>query len=575
MKKILLVTGLCCSCLLAPARNKAPKWVEKAKKAVITLEIQDKNGALRKGNGFFVGENGEAVSDYTLFAGAEKAFATDAEGRRMDVVQILGADEFYDVIRFRVETPGRVPALVPAAVLPAQGATAFLLPFGLEKGAALPEGVITEVTKVKEQYGYFKTDAPLTSSQISLPLLTADGEVFAMAQADASGKQQTYGISVPYILSLQIGAMDVLNSAYASIGIRKAWAPAPEDAQVALLFYASQQDAPTYLETLSDYIAAFPRHSAGYVSRASHYASYRKELASTEVEQQQLLSLALADLQTAAKYMEKKGDFFYEQARLIYGVASSDSAVQTVAEWSMDAARTIIRQAIAEDDTPVYRQLEGDIAYYLGDCEQAFISYRLATQSPLAPALSYYMAAKALQQIPGANTGEVIALMDSAAERSATVPADALAYLQESAELKMQIGQYAAAVKDYDRCYLLMGGNASDAFYYWREQAKFRAGDLDGALKDISSAIVADPQNAVYYAEEAAIYLRRKQVDEAQESLHRALSIDPDFASCNRLLGVSYLRQEKKDDACNAFRKAKELGDPLAGRLIRENCPQN
>jgi Tfp pilus assembly protein PilF len=58
----------------------------------------------------------------------------------------------------------------------------------------------------------------------------------------------------------------------------------------------------------------------------------------------------------------------------------------------------------------------------------------------------------------------------------------------------------------------------------------------------------------------------------AQASVQKALEIDPDFASCHRLLGVSYTRQQKKDEACNAFRKAKELGDPLADKLIKDNC---
>ena len=560
MKRFLLIAGICGSCLSGTAQKKMPKWVEKAKKAVIALEIQDKNGTTRKGNGFFVQENGEAISDYTLFAGAEKAFATDAEGRRLPVTQILGADEFYDVIRFKVEVPKHVTALAPATSLPAQGTETYLLPYGTEKGVPVPAGIIEEISNVKEHYGYFKINMPWASSQLSLPLLTAEGEVFALAQADASGKNRTYGISVPYVLSLQIGAMDVLNKTYASINIRKAWAATPEDAQVALIFYASQQDAPAYLETLSDFIAAFPNISTGYLSRASHYAGRRKELAATEAERQRMLVLALADIETAAKYLEGKGVLFYERAKLIYGTASADSALHDLADWSMDAAWTNIRRALAEDDQPVYRQLEGDIAFYRGDYEQAYESYRTVTQSSLSSALSFYMAAKSKQQIPGSNLGEIVELLDSAAAKSATVSLDAVAYLEENAGLKMQLGRYDDAVKDYDRCYLLTNGNVSDAFYYYREQAKFRAGDLEGALK------------AVYYAEEAAVYLRRQLPDKAQASLQRALSLDPDFASGHRLLGVSYLRQEKKDEACNAFRKAKELGDPVVDKLIKENC---
>ncbi|MDR2469963.1 MAG: tetratricopeptide repeat protein [Tannerella sp.] len=572
MKRFLLIAGICGSCLSGTAQKKMPKWVEKAKKAVIALEIQDKNGITRQGNGFFIHENGEAISDYTLFAGAEKAFATDTEGRRLPVTRILGADEFYDVIRFQVEVPKPVTALAPATSLPAQGTEACLLPCGTEKGAPAPTGTIEEISKLKEQYGYFRTNIPWTASQLSLPLLTATGEVFALAQADASGKNQTYGISVPYVLSLHMGAMDVLNKTYASIGIRKAWASTPEDAQVALMFYASQQDAPAYLETLSDFIDAFPHSSAGYLSRAAHCATRRKELADTDAAQQQMLARALADIETAAKYMEGKGVLCYERAKLIYNTVATDSSLHELADWNMDAAWTNIRQAIAEDDQPAYRQLEGDIAFYRGDYEQACASYRIVTQSPLASAIAFYLAAKSKQQIPDANLSEVVELLDSAAARSAAVSIDAVTYLEENAELKMQLGRYDDAVKDYDRCYLLSQGNVSDVFYYYREQAKFRAGDLDGAQKDISSAIIMSPQNAVYYAEEAAIYLRRQLPDQAQASVQRALSLDPDFASGHRLLGISYLRQGKKDEACNAFRKAKELGDPVVDKLMKENC---
>jgi tetratricopeptide (TPR) repeat protein len=571
MKKFLLFIWIGSHCISSMAQKNAPKWIEKAKKAVITIETYDKNGTTRKGNGFFVQESGEAVSDYTLFVGAEKAFVTDAEGRKMPVIRILGADEFYDVIRFQVAVPKRVPFLPLANGTPAAGTEAYLLPYGIEKGEAIPKGTVLEVTKVKEQYGYYKIETPLTSSQISIPLLTPDGEVFALAQADASGKNQTYGISVPYILSIHIGTMDLFNQTYSSVGIRKAWGETPKDAQVALIFYASQQDASAYLETLNDFIATFPGAPDGYLNRASHYVYHRKELAASEAEQMQLLARAQADMQTAMKYAEKKSDGYYEQAKLIYGVASSDSALQSK-DWNIGAALEYLRKAIAEDDLPAYRQLEGDIAFYLENYEQAYESYRMMTQSPLASAVSYYMAAKSKQQIEGTNLSEVVALLDSAAMISATIPGDAVVYLQESADLKMQLGQYEAAVKDYDQCYRLMAGNVADAFYYYREQAKFRSGDLEGALKDILSAIASDPRNAVYRAEEASIYLRMQEPEKALASVEKALALDPDFASCYRLLGVSYTRLQKKDEACNAFQKAKELGDPLVDKLIKEHC---
>jgi tetratricopeptide (TPR) repeat protein len=570
MKRIfLLAIPVCMYCHTSTAQ-KPPKWVEKARKTVLAIETSDANGNVRKGNGFFISENGEAVSDYTLFNGATSAFVTDADGRKMPVTHILGADDLYDVIRFKVAVPKNTPFLSTTDEIPAVNAEAYILPPVIRSSEPAVKGAVLEVSKVKESYGYYKLDAPLPAGWVSVPLLTPDGKVFAMTQADASGKNMTFGISIPYAENIRIGSTDLWNRTYSSVGIRKAWPPAQQDAQVALLLYASQQDAAAYLETLNDYIAHFPALPDGYAKRASHYAYRRNELADTEAGRLQMLALAEEDMKTALKHTrEDVAEVYYNHASLIYGVVAGDSAALP-AGWSIEAASNCLQKAIGEDDKPSYHQLEGDIAFYLGDYENAFLSYMTVNRSPSASASSYYMAAKTKQQMPGHNPSEVIALIDSAIKIS--LPSEALPYLEENAELKMETGMYADAVKDYDRCYSLTEGNVSDAFYYFREQAKFRSGDLDGALSDIVSAIMKKPDNAIYHAEMASVYLRRQEPAKAQECVEKALMIDPDFASSHRLLGVCLLRQEKKNDACIAFRKAEELGDPVVKKLIRENC---
>ena len=70
----------------------------------------------------------------------------------------------------------------------------------------------------------------------------------------------------------------------------------------------------------------------------------------------------------------------------------------------------------------------------------------------------------------------------------------------------------------------------------------------------------------------ADYYYDRQEYAEALQSIDKALVLAPDFAACYRLRGVCFLRTEKKDAACEAFNKAKELGDPVADKLIKENC---
>lgn len=65
MKKNLLLTLTLC--LLAQwSVAQAPKWVEKAKRAVFSVVTYDESD-INTGNGFFVTEDGMALSDYSLF----------------------------------------------------------------------------------------------------------------------------------------------------------------------------------------------------------------------------------------------------------------------------------------------------------------------------------------------------------------------------------------------------------------------------------------------------------------------------------------------------------------------------
>ena len=71
--------------------HKPPKWVDKAKRAVFSVVTYDQNDKiLNTGNGFFVTEDGVALSDYTLFKGAQRAVVMSSDGAQMPVEAIDG-----------------------------------------------------------------------------------------------------------------------------------------------------------------------------------------------------------------------------------------------------------------------------------------------------------------------------------------------------------------------------------------------------------------------------------------------------------------------------------------------------
>lgn len=574
MKKTIFLLMVCLQTVLLAAQKNAPKWLDKQRKAVFSLTTYDKeNKKITTGTGFFITETGEALSGYSLFKGAARAVVKETDGKEYEVSRILGADELYDVIRFQVNVPKKVTAFSLATEPLAVGAEVYLLPFATGKNGRFEKGAVTEVSKLKDPYNYYKITFPLETGDVNAPLLTASGDVFGLAQEDASGKREaSYAVSAGYAASLAVGSADAFNSVYNQIGIRKAWPAELDQAQVALFLKGNKEDAPTYLRTLDDFIATFPHSPEGYLSRASHYAYHRAELADTPEAQDQCLDKALEDLEAAARRTEKKSEAEYSRAKLIYGVAALDSTLNQE-KWSIAIALETVQRAIQMEDSPLYRQLEGDIYFFQGNYQAAYDDYMLVNESPMATPASWYWAEKAKANLPGVNFGDLIALLDSAVARCGTPPSpEALPFILERIDLKLKLMNYPAALADYELYYTVANGKVDDSFYYYREQAKFKSGDLEGALADIQTAMQLSPSDPVYPAEEASVYMRMEKYDLALESVEKALKLAPEFAACYRLRGVCYVRQKKMAEACDALHKAEELGDPVAPRLIKAHC---
>lgn len=575
MKRLLLLGWLACMCLSLFAQQKAPKWMEKQKKAIAKITTYKEDGTtLHTGNGFFVSEDGKLLSAYSLFNGAYKATVTDGGGKTYEVSAVLAADELYDVIKLQVEVPKKVDFLEMAAAPLAVGAPVYLQPYTDDKVKTFAAGKVEEVTKLKDAYHYYKLSFPLEVSWVNAPVLNDEGKVFGLAQEDASGKKEaSYAVSAAYAESLQISTMDMLSSTYTAIGIKKAWPVDRDQAQIALFLLGNSQDAHTYLNTLDDFVAAFPDWSESYIRRASHYAYHRADLANDRAGQLQYLEKARADMKQALDLAEKKSDVLYSEAQLIYSVALSDSTLKDT-DWTVEHAQERLAEAVAAEDNPAYHQLQGEMYFNQGLFDEAYQEYMIVNRSDAANASSWYMAAKSKSSKQGGvNIGEVIQLLDSTiACYGESMNPEMAPYILERIDWRLKLMQYEQAVADYDLYYKVVGGRVDDSFYYLREQAKFRQGDLEGALQDIRQAMAINAKSPMYLAEEASIFIRQKKYAEALQSIDKALALAPDFAACYRLRGVCFLRTEKKDAACEAFNKAKELGDPVADKLIKENC---
>ena len=132
MKKYILLIAFACGFGSAWAQG-LPKWAGKAKKAVFSVITYNKeNKILNTGNGFYIDEKGTAVSDFTLFKGAHHAVVVTAEGKELPVNAILGANDIYDVIKFRTEINKKSVALIPASQAVKTGESVYLLHYSTQ-----------------------------------------------------------------------------------------------------------------------------------------------------------------------------------------------------------------------------------------------------------------------------------------------------------------------------------------------------------------------------------------------------------------------------------------------------------
>ncbi|MDR1003792.1 MAG: tetratricopeptide repeat protein [Prevotellaceae bacterium] len=564
-KRILLTLLLCLPLQWSAAQ--APKWVEKAKRAVFSVITYDeKDQIMNTGNGFFITEDGTALSDYALFKGAQRAVIVNSEGTQMPVSLILGANDMYDVVKFRVDiTAKKVHALSVAPAAAAANDAVYLLPYSTQKDRSFTPGTVQATDKMESTYTYYTLNMALKEKMVSCPITNTDGHVIALAQK-SSGKDTAnicYGVSADYAGKLSISPLSFNDRTLQSIGIKKALPDTEEQAQVYLLMASSALTPDEYAELLDDFIAQYPDNADGYMHRATNRIAMSQEPAAME--------LAEKDMDKALNAAKKKDDTYFSRAKLIYNYCLGTPATP-YGDWSYDRAAEEIRKAIRIDPLPIYIQLEGDILFAKKDYAGALSCYEQVNNSELASAATFFSAAKT-KELMEAPVEEVLALMDSCVTRIGRPISEANApYLLERAQMRMKAKQARGAMLDYDEYYRAVNGKVNDLFYYYREQASLQARQFQRALDDIATAIQMNPEELTYRAELAVINLRVGRYDEAVETLREAIAIDPAYGEAYRLMGIARIQLKQDKEACADFAKAKELGDPHVEELIKKHC---
>ena len=561
---VILMFNVQCS-MFNLAYGQSTKWADKARQAVFSIVTYGNDGKmLGTGNGFFVSEDGIALSDYALFKGAARAEIVNAEGKRLQVKEVMGANEMYDVIKFRIEMNGaKATALTVAANAPANGSTVYLLPYSTQKNTALTQGKVQESTRVSGSYQYYTLALPLQDKMVSCPLMDANGQVFALAQqtSDDTDKSTCYAIDARYAMAQEINALSLNDGSLTGIGIKKALPDSEEQALVTLYMASTSTSKEGYAMLLDDFVAKFPNNADGYVRRATHTLSQSLDDAA--------LAKAEADMDKALEVTTNRPETLYELATLIYNyqLTNPDPVYK---DWTLDKALAEVREALATNDLPAYSQLEADILFAMQNYEESYKAIEKVNASALASAGTWYSAAHC-KELMNAPIDEVIALIDkSVGTFTPPYTEEAAPYLLERARIYTNAEKYRPALVDYDEYYKAVNGKVNDQFYYMRAQCAMQAKAFQRALDDYVEAIMLNPDELTYRAELAVVNMRVGRNDEAVKILDVAIAKDATYAELYRLKGLALLQQKKNKEARAALDKAKELGDPQVDALLEK-----
>lgn len=550
MKKILMICGLLLSAACAFAQ---PGWVKKATKSVFTLKTFAADGSLvASSNGFFTGTDGEAVSNFTPFKGAARAVVIDAQGKEMPVVSIIGANDMYDVVKFRVA--GKTTPLIVSSSVAPTGSTAWLLPYHELKAKS---GAVRKAETFQNDYAYYTVAMTMPQNTVSCPLLNDGGEVIGMMQQPASDKDTlSYAVSARFADSLKISAFGMNDATLMLTSIKKELPSDIKDATLALFLASSQLDSAAYVTLVGDFIQKFPQASEGYL--------YRAQLATADGN----FASAEKDMETVLKLAEKKDEAHYSYANMIYNKEIFQSN-KPYANWNFDKALAEIQAAIVANPQPAYNQLKANILYAQQKYDEAYAIYDELSHTSMHNAETFYAAAKCKEMLK--DTTAMLALLDSTmATFSKPYLKEAAPYIWARAEARSNAGKYRDAVNDMNDYEELMQASINDNFYYVRHQTEILARLYQQALNDINRAIQINPQETLYYAEKASLCIRVGYFDEAIETARESIGIDANDSDGYLFLGLAQCLKGNKKEGIPNLQKAQELGNPQAANLIQK-----
>lgn len=531
-----------------------PAPVKQAAKSVFSLTTFSKGELKATSRGVFVSQNGDAVSPWTPFVGADSAVVVDAEGHSYNVETMIGCNELYDVCKFHVN------ARTSGAKLSSQqltvGTDVWALGYAVGKVVTKPLKV-SRVEKFMEKYSYYVFKAVPADNEQACPVADKNGQVLGLWEKLSTSDTESYSADVRFPVSFEAGGLSINEPALRQTGIRVQLPSDRKSAYLALMVSGQQSTPRNYEAHIHDFISMFPDAVDGYSSLAQWQLSNNR------------LTDADATMKEAMKKVPNKDEVHYEYSRLMMRqqIYAPDS---TFTLWSLDKALEEAQEAYKLKPQPAYLHQQAQILYTKGDFKQALNLYTDLLKTDTRGSELYFEIAQCKTQLKAPQT-EVLQALDSAVALCPRPLTNISApYFLARGSLLSEMKQYRNALKDFNQYDTLMLGRATADFYEMRFKVEVEVRQYQQALNDIAHAIYLNPREPVYLAEMASLELRVSRFEDAVKTADLCLQLEPKSTDAYIIKGLALIELKKKDEGIEALQKAQELGDARAEGYIKK-----
>lgn len=551
-----ILTSILCALTLYAQQ---PKGLKKLRAAQVAVLAYTADGSLQQGQGTIISQDGVLVAQYDVMKNATRAIVVDATGTEHPVIEILGANSAYNMVKMRMEMgKKKIAYLNITKQQPGEQAQVFIMPSEkADKSVPCTVDTVTHVDEFGTGFKYLTLTHEASDRQANSPVLDQEGMLIGFVQLATKEGQPSYVIDANYASALDIKVMDAGNTDLNSIRIPKAL-PEDENEALSFIYLSGKKDTALFMNYINKFIALHPTNTTGYTLKAEQ-----------QVQMGQY-GQASSTYETAFKQEGIKTDeLHYSLSKVIYGLNMS-ADYQQYEDWNIERALSEAEQADSISPQPTYGLQQAHCLYALKRYDKAGDKFLELTQTNLrTPEL--FMYAAQCRQKSLADTTQVIALMDSALNCfSKPYPIAAANIILLRAKTLSESGRYREAIAGYNDFEHLSGNNVTANFYYEREQMEVKCRMYAQALNDIEKAIKLAPREPVLHAEAASLNYRVGQNEQAISYAQRAITLSEDFADAHRILGVCLLEKGDKEEAHKHLLRAKELGDNLVDNILKK-----